>query len=161
MQVQEQAGGGRQGSRIGQEVFHGCSQAAYGSAVQEPGAAFGSVRADLLAGGVAQVPQVAFRVDEGHGGPLAGGGGAGHGRAEVVDQLADGRLGLLVAGRAAAGGRELAEQPQQQERLVRRTLLVDGCLPEPGQPRHQLVARQAVAFSCSVKVFQVSEGKAS
>jgi hypothetical protein len=58
-----------------------------------------------------------------------------------------------VAGRAAAGGRELAEQPQQQERLVRRPLLVDRCLPEAGQPRQQLVARQAVAFSWLVKVF--------
>jgi len=48
-------------------------------------------------------------VDEGHGGPLAGGGGAGDGRAEVVDRLADGRFCLLVAGCAAAGGRELAE----------------------------------------------------
>ena len=100
----------------------GASQAAYGSPVQEPGAALGSVRADLLASGVAQVPKFAFQVDEGHGGPLASGGGAGHGRAEVVDQLADGLFGLLVAGCAAAGGCELAEQPQQQERLVRHPL---------------------------------------
>jgi len=48
-----------------------------------------------------------------------------------------------------------------RERLVRRTLLADRCLPEPRQLRQQLVARQAVAFSCSVKVFQVSAGKAS
>jgi hypothetical protein len=44
---------------------------------------------------------------------------------------------------------------------VWRTLLVDRCLPEPGQPRQQLVARQAVAFSWAVKVFQVSGAKAS
>ncbi len=81
--------------------------------VQQPDTAFGSVRADFLTGGVAQVPQVAFQVDEGHGGPLAGGGGTGHGRAEVVDQLADGLFCLLLAGSAAAGGCELAEQPQQ------------------------------------------------
>jgi hypothetical protein len=93
--------------------------------------AFGCVRGDLLASGVAQVPQVAFQVDEGHGGPLASGGGAGYERAEVVDQLADGLFGLRVAGCAAAGGRELAEQPQQQERLVRRTLLVDRCCRKP------------------------------
>ena len=161
VQVQEQPGGGCQGLRVGEETFHGCPQAACGSAVQQPGATFGGVRADLLAGGVAQVPQVAFQVDEGHRGPLPGGGGAGHGRAEVVDQLADGLFGLLVAGCAAAGRRELAEQPQQQERLVRRPLLVDRCLPEAGQLRQQLVARQAVAFSCLVKVFQVSAAKAS
>ena len=100
-------------------------------------------------------------MDEGHRGPLAGGGGAGYGRAEVVDQLADGRLCLLVAGGTAAGGGELAEQPQQQERLVRRTLPFDGCLPEAGQPRQQLVAGQAVAFSCWVKAFQVAGAKAS
>ena len=81
--------------------------------VQQPDTAFGSVRADFFTGGVAQVPQVAFQVDEGHGGPLAGGGGTGHGRAEVVDQLADGLFCLLLAGCAAAGGCELAEQPQQ------------------------------------------------
>jgi hypothetical protein len=98
-------------------------------------------------------------VDEGHGSPLAGGGVAGYGRAEVVDQLADGLFGLLVASRAAAGGRELAEQPQQQERLVRYPYLADAGLPEPGQLRQQLVARQAIAFSWSVKAFQVSAGK--
>ena len=161
MQVQEQAGGSRQGLRVGQEVFHGCSQAACRSAVQQPSAALGGVRADLLASGVPQVPQVAFQVDEGHGGPLAGGSGAGHGRAEVVDQLADWRLCLLIGGYAAAGGCELAEQPQQQERLVRRTLLVDRCLSEPGQLCQQLVAGQAVAFSWLVKACQVSAGKAS
>jgi len=150
VEVQEKAGGGSQGLRVGQEMFYGCPQAAYGSPVQEPGAALGCVRADLLADGVAQVPQVAFQVDEGHRGPLAGKSGTCHGRAEVVDQLADGLFCLPVAGRAAAGACELTEQPQQQERLVRRTLLVDRCLPEPGQPRQQLVARQAVAFSCSV-----------
>jgi hypothetical protein len=48
-------------------------------------------------------------VDERHGGPLPGQGGAGHGRAEVVDQLADGRFGLLVAGFAGAGDGELGE----------------------------------------------------
>jgi hypothetical protein len=114
-----------------------------------------------LADSVAQVPQVAFQVDEGQGGPLAGGGGVGYRRAEVVDQLADGLFRLLVTGRAAAGGCELAEQPHQQERLVGRTLLVGGCLPEAGQPCQQLVAGQAVAFSWSVKVFQVAGGKAS
>jgi hypothetical protein len=66
---------------------------------------------------------------------LAGGGGAGHGRAEVVDQLADGLFCLLVAGCAAARGRELAEQSQQQERLVRYTYLADAGLPQPGQLR--------------------------
>ena len=100
-------------------------------------------------------------MDEGHGGPLAGGGGAGYGRAEVVDQLTDGPFCLLLAGRAATGGRELAEQPQQQERFVRYPHLADADLPEPDQPRQQLVARQAVAFSCSVNVFQVSAAKAS
>ena len=44
---------------------------------------------------------------------------------------------------------------------MRRALLVDRCLPEAGQPRQQLVAGQAVAFSWSVKVFQVSGAKAS
>ena len=67
------------------------------------------VRADLLASGIAQVQEFAFHVDEGHGGPLASGGRAGYGRAEVVDQLAGGLFCLPVAGRAAAGGRELAE----------------------------------------------------
>jgi hypothetical protein len=79
-------------------------------------------------------------VDERHGGPLPGQGGAGHGRAEVVDQLADGRFGLLVAGLAGAGGGELAEQPQQQERLVRDAHLADAGLPEMGQPGQQFVA---------------------
>ena len=162
VQVQEQAGGGGgQGLRVGQEVFDGCSQAAYGSAVQEPGAALGGVRGDLLAGGVAQVPQVAFQVDEGHSGPLTGGGGAGHRRAEVVDQLGDGLFGLLVAGRAAAGRGELAEQPQQQEGFVRCPYLADAGLPEPRQLRQQVVACQAAAFSWSVKVFQVAGAKAS
>ena len=85
VQVQEQAGGSGQGFRVGQEVFDGWPQSTYCSAVQEPGAALGGVGADLLASGVAQVPELAFQVDEGHRGPLAGGGGAGHGRAEVVD----------------------------------------------------------------------------
>lgn len=58
--------------------------------------ALGSVRADLLASGIAQVPQVAFQVDERHGGPLAGGGRAGYGRAKVVDQLADRPFCLLI-----------------------------------------------------------------
>ena len=44
---------------------------------------------------------------------------------------------------------------------MRRTPLVDGCLPEPGQRCQQLVAGQAVAFSWSVKVFQVAGEKAS
>jgi hypothetical protein len=66
-----------------------------------------------------------------------------------------------AAGRAAAGGCELAEQPQQQERLVWRTLLFDRCLPEAGQLRQQLVAGQAVAFSSCVKAFQVSAAKAN
>ncbi len=44
---------------------------------------------------------------------------------------------------------------------MRRPLLVDRCLPEPGQPRQQLVARQAVASSCSVNVFQVRGAKVS
>jgi hypothetical protein len=100
-------------------------------------------------------------VDEGHGSPLAGKSGTCHGRAEVVDQLANGLFSLLVAGCAAAGAHELAEQPQQQQRLVRCPLLVDRCLSEPGQLRQQLVAGQAVAFSWSVKVFQVSGAKAS
>ena len=136
-------------------------QAAYGSPVKEPGAAFGGIRTDFLTSDVAQVPQVAFQVDEGHGGPLAGGGGTGYGRAEVVDQLADGLFCLLVAGCTAAGGCELAEQPQQKERLVRRPLLVDRCLPEPGQPRQQLGPRQVAAFRRSVKACQVSGAKAS
>jgi hypothetical protein len=34
---------------------------------------------------------------------------------------------------------------------MRRPLLVDRCLPEPSQPRQQLVARQAVTFSWLVK----------
>ena len=77
---------------------------------------------------------------EGHGGSLAGRCGTGHGRAEVVDQLADGLFCLLIAGRAATGGRELAEQPQEQERLVRYPHLADAGLPDPGQPCQQLVA---------------------
>ena len=44
---------------------------------------------------------------------------------------------------------------------MRRTLLVDRCLPEPGQLCQQLVAGPTAAFSCSVNVFQVSAGKAS
>jgi hypothetical protein len=44
---------------------------------------------------------------------------------------------------------------------VRRTLLVDGCLPEADQPRQQLVAGQAAAFSWLVKACQVAAGKAS
>jgi hypothetical protein len=47
---------------------------------------------------------------------------------------------LLVAGGAAAGRRELAEQPQQQERLARHPHLTDSRLPEPSQPCQQLVA---------------------
>jgi hypothetical protein len=46
-------------------------------------------------------------VDERHGGPLPGRGDAGHRWAEVVNQLADGRFGLLVTGFAAADCREL------------------------------------------------------
>jgi hypothetical protein len=124
-------------------------------------AALGGVRADLLASGVAQVPQVAFQVDEGHRGPLASGSTAGHGPAEIVDQLADRLFSQLVAGCAAAGGYELAEQPQQQERLVRRTLLVDRCLPEASQLCQQLVAGQALAFTRSANIVQVAAGKAS
>ena len=44
---------------------------------------------------------------------------------------------------------------------MRRPLLVDRCLPEPSQPRQQLVARQTAAFSCSVKAFQLAGAKAS
>jgi hypothetical protein len=67
-------------------------------------------------------------------------GGGGHGRAEVVDQLADGFLGLLVGGFTAAGGGELAEEPQRQEGLVRDAHLTDAGLPEADQPGQQLVA---------------------
>jgi hypothetical protein len=49
--------------------------------------------------------------------------------------LADRLLGLLVTGHAAAGRRELAEQPHQQQRLVRHPDLADTRLPQPGQPR--------------------------
>ena len=38
--------------------------------------------------------------------------------------------------------------------------LADAGLPEPGQPCQQLVARQAIAFSWLVKVFQLSAVKA-
>jgi hypothetical protein len=48
-------------------------------------------------------------MDERHGRSLAGRGWAGDRRAEIVDQLADGFLGLLVGGRAAARREELAE----------------------------------------------------
>jgi hypothetical protein len=40
---------------------------------------------------------------------------------EAEETQADGLFGLLVACRAAAGRGELAEQPQQQQRLVRGT----------------------------------------
>jgi len=82
-------------------------------------------------------------VDERHGGSLPGSSRAGHGRAEIVDQLADGLLGLLVSGHAAAGHRELAEQPQQQQRLVRHPDLADTRLPQPGQSLQQLIASHA------------------
>jgi hypothetical protein len=79
-------------------------------------------------------------VDERHGGSLPGRRDAGHGWPEVVDQLADGLFGLLVAGLAAAGRRELAEQPQQQERLMGDSDLADSRLAQSGQPCQQLVA---------------------
>ena len=44
---------------------------------------------------------------------------------------------------------------------MRRPLIVDRCLQEPGQPRQQLVARQAAVFSWSVKVFQLAGVKAN
>ena len=44
---------------------------------------------------------------------------------------------------------------------MRYAYLADAGLTEAGQPRQQLVAGQAVAFSWSVKVFQVSGAKAS
>jgi hypothetical protein len=84
--VQEEAGGGRQSARVGQELFDGRAQAAGRASVQQPGAVFGGVGSDFLAGRIAQVPQVAFQVDERHRGTLAGRGGAGHGRAEVVER---------------------------------------------------------------------------
>ena len=86
----------------------------------------------------AEVPQVAFQVDEGHGGYLAAGLATG-GPKSLISWLT-GLFGLLVAGRATAGGCELAEQPQEQERLVWYPHLTDANLPEPGQLRQQLVA---------------------
>ncbi len=44
---------------------------------------------------------------------------------------------------------------------MRYPYLADAGLTKPGQLRQQLVAGQAVSFSCSVKVFQVLAGKAS
>jgi len=58
---------------------------------------------------------------------------AGHGRAEIVDQLTDGFFCLLAGGGAAAGHRELAEQLQQQQRLVRNPDLADTRLPQTRQ----------------------------
>jgi hypothetical protein len=70
------------------------------------------------------------QVNERHGRPLPGRSRAGHRRAEIVDQLADGLLCVLVTGHAAAGRGEPAEQPQQQQRLVRHPDLPDARLPQ-------------------------------
>ena len=105
--------------------------------VQKPRAALGDVRADLPSVGVPEVPQLAFEVDERHRRPPPGQRGAGHRRAEVVDQSAEHAPGLLVASRAATGRRELAKQPQQEQRLVLHPDPAIARLPQPGQPRQQ------------------------
>jgi hypothetical protein len=70
--------------------------------------------------------------------------------AEVVDHLADGLYGLLVTHFAAAGRRELAEQPQQQERLMRDSDLADSRLAQSGQPCQQLVASHPQPAGCAL-----------
>ena len=89
---------------------------------------------------IAKIPQGTLEMHERHGRALPLQGWAPDRRAEVVDQLADGRFGLLVAGRTAAGGGELAEQLQQHKGLVRDAYLADAGLAEPGQQRQQLIA---------------------
>jgi hypothetical protein len=89
-------------------------------------------------------------VDERHGGSLPGRRGGGHGRPEVVDQLADGLFGLLVTGFAAGGRRELAEQPQQQERLMRDPDLAGSRLAQSGQPCQELVASHPQSAGCAL-----------
>lgn len=64
-------------------------------------------------------------------------------RAELVDQLADGRFGLLIGGLAGARRGELAEEPQQQEWLARDAHLADAGLPEAGQPARPAARRES------------------
>jgi hypothetical protein len=91
-------------------------------------------------------------MNERHGGPLPGRGRTGHGGAEVVDQLTDGLFGLLVTGFAGACRRELAEQPQQQEWLVRHPDLADSSLAQSGEPRQQLVTSHPNPAGCAFTV---------
>ena len=67
--------------------------------------ALGSVRADLLASGVAQVPQVAFQMDEGRGGPwrVAAGLAMGGPKSLISRLTGSSACCLLAAGCAAAG----------------------------------------------------------
>jgi hypothetical protein len=61
---------------------------------------------------------------------MAGGNRAGYAQAEVVDQLADGLFGLLVAGRATVGGRELANSYNSRSGLCgARFFSVGACQP--------------------------------
>ena len=84
----------------------------------------GHVRAYLLASGIPQVPQVAFQVDEGHGGPLAGGGGGP--RALTVYQNRRWDLDFLTL-RELLGNGSLGELTVFESRFER-------FRPDPGPP---------------------------
>ncbi len=54
--VQQQPGGRRQGSRVGQEPFHGSLKTAYRSPFQQPGTALRSIWGNFFSRRIPQIP---------------------------------------------------------------------------------------------------------
>lgn len=141
MQVQQQPRGCGESPRICQQLLHVRPQSAHRPALGQPGPALGRIRPNLGPRVIAQVPQLPFQVDERHRSPPPGSRGTGHARPEFVDQCAHRFLGLRVAGHGAANSGVPAEQPQQQQRLMRRPEAgpADRRAPQPRQQVEQLI----------------------
>jgi hypothetical protein len=98
---------------------------------------------DLSPSSVPQVPDLAFQVNERHRCPPPRRPSARDRRPIVVDQRADRLRGFCIGRHGAAAGSEPAEQPQQQQRLVRRPEAgpADRRTPQPRQQLQQLITR--------------------
>jgi hypothetical protein len=112
-----------------------------GVVIKQPSRSFGRVWAYVIAPAIAKLPQFTLKVHERHGRPLALQRRVLDRGPEVVDELAHRVRGLTTWHRRRTGGREPAEQPQKQERLMRCPLPANLRSSQPGQPLHQLARR--------------------
>ena len=139
MLVQEQPRGCSQRRAVGESSGDLGPELADGAMIKEPSRPFGHVSAYGIAGAIPKLPEVPFKVHERHGRPLAPWCRASDRRPEVVDELADRVRGLSIRCSCRTGRRESAEQPQQQQRLMRYPHLADASLPESRQYCQQLI----------------------